>query len=293
MNATRSRGLAHLHVVVTTVAVAVFFWVYAVGMRHVSFAHLNDDVNLLPELCQEYGCRLVIYNDVVLRYSYPLVPATEGGRLFYTLRREPLEDPWNRLIKRLYDLALAIPVVVLLLPPLSAWVWMIQQVQAPGPLFHVRERRGYLGGTFRMLKFRSMHVRLENAAEESEQARPHDDRTFPFGRFMRRRSLDELPQFWNVLAGDMSIVGPRPYMPYLDESFRRQVRGYRTRVSVKPGITGLAQSLGYRGEILESEMLNRRVYWDAHYISHWSLWLDLQITARTLLHIFRPPSTAY
>ena len=110
---------------------------------------------------------------------------------------------------------------------------------------------------------------------------------------MRRRSLDEFPQFWNVLLGDMSIVGPRPYMPLLDEEFRAQTRGYRTRHLVKPGITGLAQSLGYRGEILEQEMLRRRVQWDVHYITHWSVWLDLQITLRTLWQVIRPPHTAY
>jgi len=91
----------------------------------------------------------------------------------------------------------------------------------------------------------------------------------------------------------MSIVGPRPYMPLLDEEFRRQTRGYRTRHLVKPGITGLAQSLGYRGEILEQEMLRRRVHWDVHYITHWSIWLDLQITVRTLWQVIRPPETAY
>jgi len=96
-----------------------------------------------------------------------------------------------------------------------------------------------------------------------------------------------------VLRGDMSIVGPRPYMPLLDEEFRRQTRGYRTRHFVKPGITGLAQSLGYRGEILEQEMLRRRVHWDVFYISHWSVWLDVQITARTLVQVIRPPATAY
>jgi lipopolysaccharide/colanic/teichoic acid biosynthesis glycosyltransferase len=183
--------------------------------------------------------------------------------------------------------------VLLVLPPLGAWVWIMQRFQAPGPLLHVRERRGQRGQVFRMLKFRSMHVRPEDAASESKQAQPEDERIFPFGRFLRRRSLDEFPQFWNVLCGHMSVVGPRPYMPLLDEEFRQQTRGYRTRHLVKPGITGLAQSLGYRGGILETEMLKRRVYWDVFYITHWSVWLDLQITARTLWQVVRPPQTAY
>ncbi len=253
----------------------------------------DAEARALISVCQEQGCRLLIHNNLAERYTHPLVPMIEEGRHFYTLQEEPLEDPFNRLIKRAYDVALALPVVVLVLPWLCAWVWIMQRREAPGPLFHIRERRGQRGETFHMLKFRSMRVETSNAAAESRQAQPEDARIFPFGRFMRRRSLDEFPQFWNVLRGDMSIVGPRPYMPLLDEEFRRQTRGYRTRHLVKPGITGLAQSLGFRGEILEQEMLRRRVHWDVYYITHWSVWLDVQITARTLLQVIRPPATAY
>ena len=253
----------------------------------------DDEARSVIDICQEQGCRLLIHNNLAERYTHALVPTIEEGRHFYTLQEEPLEDPLNRLVKRAYDVALALPVVLALLPPLCAWVWLMQRTQAPGPLFHVRERRGQRGAVFRMLKFRSMRVGPEDAAAESRQARSEDERIFSFGRFLRRRSLDEFPQFWNVLVGEMSIVGPRPYMPLLDEEFRQQTRGYRTRHLVKPGITGLAQSLGYRGEILETEMLSRRVYWDVFYITHWSVWLDLQITVRTLWQIARPPQTAY
>ncbi len=253
----------------------------------------DEEARALIEVCQDHGCRLLIHNNLADRYTHPLVPTVEEGRHFYTLQEEPLEDPLNRIVKRVYDVALALPVVVLVLPPLCAWVWWKQQCEAPGPLLHVRERRGQGGRIFRMLKFRSMRVEPADEAAEAKQARAEDERIFPFGRFLRRRSLDEFPQFWNVLVGDMSIVGPRPYMPMLDEEFRRQTRGYRTRHLVKPGITGLAQSLGFRGEILEQEMLRRRVHWDIHYITHWSLWLDLQITVRTLGQVLRPPRTAY
>lgn len=253
----------------------------------------DAEARALISVCQEHGCRLLIHNNLAERYTHPLVPMIEEGRHFYTLREEPLEDPFNRLVKRAFDLALALPVVVLVLPWLCTWVWMMQRREAPGPLFHIRERRGQRGESFHMLKFRSMRMEVSNPATESRQAQAEDARIFPFGRFMRRRSLDEFPQFWNVLRGDMSIVGPRPYMPLLDEEFRRQTRGYRTRHLVKPGITGLAQSLGFRGEILEQEMLRRRVHWDVHYITHWSVWLDVQITARTLWQVIRPPATAY
>jgi exopolysaccharide biosynthesis polyprenyl glycosylphosphotransferase len=253
----------------------------------------DTEARRVIEICQEHGCRLLIHNNLAERYTQPLVPTIEEGRHFYTLQEEPLEDPINRLFKRTYDIAIALPIVVLVLPALCGWVWLMLRMQSSGPLFHVRERRGQGGEIFRMLKFRSMHQEAEDPAAESKQARSEDERIFPFGRFLRRRSLDEFPQFWNVLCGQMSVVGPRPYMPLLDEEFRLQTRGYRTRHLVKPGITGLAQSLGYRGEILETEMLKRRVYWDVFYITHWSVWLDLQITARTLWQVIRPPDTAY
>ena len=253
----------------------------------------DDEARAVIDICHDRGCRLLIHNNLPERYTRPLVPTMEEGRHFYTLQEEPLEDPLNRLVKRAFDVVLALPVVVLVLPALCAWVAVMQRRQAPGALFHVRERRGQQGGGFRMLKFRSMYAEPATEEEEARQAQPEDARIFPFGRFLRRHSLDEFPQFWNVLCGEMSIVGPRPYMPELDEEFRRQAAGYRTRHLVKPGITGLAQSLGYRGEILEQEMLRRRVYWDVHYITHWSLWLDIQITVRTLWQVVRPPATAY
>ena len=243
--------------------------------------------------CRDRGCRLMIHSDIEERYTHPLVPVAEEGRHFYTLQEEPLEDPFNRIIKRSFDVAVALPVVVLILPPLCAWVSVMQRIQARGPLFHARERRGRRGVAFCMLKFRSMFVSTGGAAAEAMQALSEDQRVFPFGRFMRKRSLDEFPQFWNVLVGEMSIVGPRPYMPLLDEEFRQQTQGYRIRNLVKPGITGLSQSLGYRGAVLEEEMVRRRVYWDVYYITHWSVWLDLQITAKTLWQVFVPPATAF
>jgi exopolysaccharide biosynthesis polyprenyl glycosylphosphotransferase len=257
------------------------------------FPATDAEARAVIQQCQDFGCRLLIHNNLEERYTHPLVPIAEEGRHFYTLQEEPLEDPLNRLVKRCFDVAIALPMVVFVLPPLCLWVAAMQWRQAPGPLLHVRERRGMRENAFAMLKFRSMYAGEPDAAGEAQQARADDARVFPFGRFLRRRSLDEFPQFWNVLRGEMSVVGPRPYMPMLDEEFRQQTKSYRTRHLVKPGITGLAQSMGYRGEILEREMLSRRHYWDVHYITHWSLWLDVQIAAKTLVQVIFPPKTAY
>lgn len=254
---------------------------------------IDADLRDAIDVCQEQGCRLLMLNNMAERYTQALVPTIEDGHHFYTLQEEPLEDPLNRLLKRACDIAVSLPVVLFVLPPLAVIVWVGQRWQAPGPLLHVRPRLGMGGRSFRMAKFRSMRVAAADDRAEATQATAGDERVFPFGRWLRRRSLDEMPQFWHVLTGDMSLVGPRPYMPLLDEEFRRHSRGYRTRHLVKPGITGLAQSLGYRGEILEQEMLHRRVYWDVHYITHWSLALDAQIVIRTFWQIFRPPPRAY
>jgi len=253
----------------------------------------DGEAGRIIEACRDRGCRLLIHSNIEERYTQPLVPITEEGRHFYTLQDEPLEDPMNRLLKRCFDVGISLPVVVFALPFLCGGVALMQAVQAPGPLFHARERRGKQGRVFRMLKFRSMFMAPDNPAAESVQVLSEDQRIFPFGRFLRRRSLDEFPQFWNVLVGEMSVVGPRPYMPLLDEEFRQQTQGYRTRALVKPGITGLSQSLGFRGAVLEEEMVKRRVYWDLYYISHWSLWMDLQITARTLWQVIAPPESAF
>ena len=247
----------------------------------------------IVDLCQASGCRLLVHHAVEEVLGHPVVSAGEGGHHFFTLHDEPLEEAQNRAIKRLFDLAIALPAVVLVLPPLMLAVWLMQRLQSPGPLFHVRSRSGEDRAEFPMLKFRTMEVAPPDDHAESRQATPLDARVFPFARFLRRHSLDEFPQFWNVLTGEMSIVGPRPVMPVLDEEFARQVRSYRSKHWVKPGITGLAQSEGFRGEITTPEQLHERIRLDLYYIAHWSVWLDLQIVAKTFLQVFRPPASAY
>lgn len=245
------------------------------------------------EACQARGCRLLLHHDIEDRLGHPVVSTSEDGHHFFTLHDEPLEEPLNRALKRAFDLVVAVPVCGLVLPPLSLLVWTMQRLQSPGPLLYVRPRAGEQRTEFAMLKFRTMHTARPDEQAEAKQATAADDRVYPFGRFLRRHSLDEFPQFWNVLRGDMSLVGPRPVMPLLDEEFERQARAYRTRHFVKPGITGLAQSEGFRGEIVTPEQLQTRVRLDLYYIAHWSIWLDVQITLKTFTQVFFPPKSAY
>ena len=161
----------------------------------------DPDVAETVEICQEAGCRLLIYLNIQDSLSIPLLPIIEDGNLFLTLQGEPLEDPMNRAIKRIFDIAISLPVVVFVLPVLSLWVKIMQGIQAPGPLFFVRSRGGQRRTEFQMLKFRSMYVSEPDESREAQQAKRVDDRVFQFGRFLRKSSLDEFPQFFNVLKG--------------------------------------------------------------------------------------------
>lgn len=244
------------------------------------------------EVCQAAGCRLLVYENISDRLPIPMAPVVEQELIFLTVLDEPLEDPFNRGIKRFYDLLISLPVVALILPPLFALVWLVQRFQAPGPLLFVRRRGGQRRDEFAMLKFRSMYAAAPDADSEAHQACPGDARIFPFGAFLRRTSLDEFPQFWNVLMGDMSVVGPRPHLPLHDAEFAQVAKTYRTRQLVKPGITGLAQIKGFRGEISDPELLRSRVKLDIEYITGWTIWLDLQITAKTAWQMVFPPKSA-
>jgi exopolysaccharide biosynthesis polyprenyl glycosylphosphotransferase len=254
---------------------------------------MTIESRFVVDTCQQLGCRLLVYNNLPDVLRHPVLPVTEHGQQFYALQDEPLEDPLNRIAKRLFDIAVALPVVVFLLPMLTLFVWVGQRFQSPGPVLFAQMRTGQRRNFFRMYKFRTMRVAPSSEEAESKQATRDDQRIFPFGAFLRKTSLDEFPQFLNVLMGDMSIVGPRPHIPKHDENFARSTKGYRTRFYVKPGITGLAQSRGYRGEITGPQLILNRVTNDLEYISRWSFWLDVQITVKTALQLVFPPKTAY
>jgi exopolysaccharide biosynthesis polyprenyl glycosylphosphotransferase len=248
-----------------------------------------DDLDALVRACAVTGTRLLVQNDLAFRLSHPLRQFVRDGYSFMSFQDEPLENPVWRGLKRGMDIALAWVVVLLVLPPLALLVRAMQWRQSPGPLLYRQRRSGRGGRQFDVLKFRTMHVAT---GAEGCQATRDDVRVFPFGRFLRRTSLDEIPQFWNVLRGDMSVVGPRPHFVQHDSQFADTVEIYRMRFFVKPGITGLAQSRGLRGEVQTPEAIRERIQLDLFYIHHWSIWLDLVIIARTVRQMLQPPSTA-
>jgi putative colanic acid biosynthesis UDP-glucose lipid carrier transferase len=244
------------------------------------------------DLCQSQGCRIFIHNPYASHFNVPLVPLIESGQPFFSLQDEPLESPFNQTIKRLFDLAVSIPVVLFALPILTFLVYIFQRVQSPGPIFFRQERGGKGGDPFTIFKFRSMKHNCPSQ-EDQVQASQDDDRTYPFGRFIRKFSIDEFPQFLNVLKGEMSLVGPRPYMVEHDKLLGKDFRAYRVRQFVKPGVTGPAQCAGLRGEVTSPDLLQARNEMDFHYVGNWSLLLDVEIVLKTATQVIIPPKTAY
>jgi len=207
----------------------------------------------------------------------------------FTTYENPLQNPVNRFIKRAFDVVFSLIALILtgLLFPIIA---LIIKIQSPGPIIFRQARTGIDGKTFVCYKFRSMHI---NADADKVQATEDDPRKFKFGDLMRKTNVDELPQFWNVLKGDMSIVGPRPHMLAHTEKYRELIDKYMVRHFVRPGVTGWAQVTGFRGETKELWQMEGRVKRDIWYIENWSLWLDLRIIWMTFKSIFVHDEHAY
>lgn len=250
-------------------------------------------VDSVVEICEKTGSRILIFNPWEEYFDQELIPVHQGGHTFFALQEEPLENPINRAVKRALDICISLPVVLFLLPVLSLLVKLQQVRQSPGSLFFIQERSRRRGRKFKIFKFRSMHDNGQDRSREGDQGTQSDDRIFEFGQTMRKFSIDEFPQFLNVLKGEMSVIGPRPHLLQDDSEFSEQVNIYRTRHFVKPGITGLAQCKGFRGEITDLNLIEERVRYDLEYIKGWSFWLDIWILGMTCVCLIKPSKSAY
>lgn len=218
-----------------------------------------------------------------------LKPERFGDMSLYTNLREPLTYLSNRIAKRTFDIIFSSIACIFLLPFIPI-IGLIIVCQSRGPIFFKQERTGLNGETFICYKFRSMHI---NSDANTKQATKDDPRKFAFGEFMRKTNIDELPQFFNVLFGDMSIVGPRPHMVYHTEHYRKLIDKYMVRHFSPPGITGWAQVTGFRGETKELWQMEERISRDIWYIENWSFWLDLKIILMTFTSFFKHDKNAY
>ena len=249
----------------------------------------RDTIRKISDFCDR---------NVVRFYYVPVSVETLGINLkrellddieIFTTYENPLENPLNKFIKRTFDIVVS-SVVLLCLLPFFPIIWIIIKTQSPGPLFFKQLRTGLDGKEFYCYKFRSMHV---NADADKVQATENDPRKYPFGNFMRKTNVDEFPQFWNVLKGDMSIVGPRPHMLAHTEMYSQLISKYMVRHFVKPGVTGWAQVTGFRGETKELWQMEGRVKRDIWYMENWSVWLDIRIMWMTAKTIFVHDKNAY
>ncbi|TKK68093.1 exopolysaccharide biosynthesis polyprenyl glycosylphosphotransferase [Ilyomonas limi] len=203
---------------------------------------------------------------------------------------EPLRRPINYITKRAADIIISSLVIFFVLSWLIPVIGILIKLESKGPVFFKQLRSGRDNDSFVCLKFRSMRV---NAESDSKQATYKDSRITKVGAFLRKTSLDEFPQFINVWKGEMSIVGPRPHMLRHTEEYSKQIKHYMGRLYLKPGITGWAQVNGYRGEIINLMLMEKRVEYDIEYMENWSLWFDIKIMVLTFWNIIIGEENAY
>ena len=224
-----------------------------------------------------------VLNKELKRDFYGLVPVLE-------FRSIPLNEAPNKIVKRMFDIVFSILVIAFILSWLTPLLAFLIRMESKGPIFFVQDRNGYNYKPFRCIKFRSMVI---NQKANHLQASKADSRITKVGKFMRQTSIDELPQFINVFLGDMSVVGPRPHMLNHNAEYAKKVDRFMVRHFVKPGITGLAQISGYRGEIESDNDIIGRIKFDIFYIENWSLFLDLKIIIKTIVKAIEGDDKAY
>ena len=243
---------------------------------------LNEYYRLeqIVALCEKSGVHTKFipdYNRII-----PTKPYTEDilGLPVINIRYVPLSNTFNALIKRIMDFGGALAAIVLFSPVMLFSVIMIK-ITSPGPLIYKQERVGLHNRNFMMYKFRSMDVQPPEEEKKAWTVKD-DQRVTNFGKFMRRTSIDELPQLFNVLRGEMSLVGPRPERPFFVEKFREEIPRYMIKHQVRPGLTGWAQVNGYRG----NTSIRKRIEYDLYYIENWTIGLDIKILFLTVFKGF-------
>ncbi len=258
-------------------------------------SEIDDIVIATPRASKEEMARL-IRRLSILPVSIAICPnmhwldhtggaiASVGDARVLSLYRRPLEG-WGGVIKNVEDFILGGILLVLTTPLLLLLAFMIR-MQGKGPILFAQQRHGFNNAVFKIYKFRTMTVSEDG--DEIQQAKPDDPRITQLGKFLRRYSLDELPQLINVVRGEMSLVGPRPHALAHNHQYARTIENYSGRHKVKPGITGWAQVNGFRGETSENEMMEQRVRYDLAYVDNWSLWFDLKILILTIKAVVFP-----
>ena len=256
-----------------------------------STENINDqEVKALIKFCDNNLKTIKFIPNSTKLNSKKLIYETYDSLPILSLRRVPLQDSVNLFFKRFIDIIISLAVIVFVLSWLTPIIALFIKKESDGPVFFKQTRNGINYEEFSCLKFRSMIVN-ENA--HKLQATKGDTRVTKIGAFLRKTSLDEMPQFINVLLGDMSVVGPRPHMIKENDKYYKTVDKYMLRHVIKPGITGLAQVSGYRGEVEKESDIVNRIKFDIYYLENWSILLDVKIILRTILNSIKGEDKAY
>ncbi|RXR20939.1 undecaprenyl-phosphate glucose phosphotransferase [Flavobacterium amnicola] len=249
----------------------------------------EEQMKKLVEFADYHQCTIKFIPEADEIYSKNLVVDYYEFFPILSLKRSPLNELLNKAVKRSFDVFFSFLIIVLILSWLIPLIAILIKLESKGPIFFKQGRPGLNQDEFFCYKFRSM--RLNSKTEE--MTTKNDPRVTQIGSFLRRTSLDEMPQFFNVLFGDMSIVGPRPHLWSHNNEYQKKIKKYNVRLHVRPGITGLAQVKGYRGEIETDDEMVNRIKFDVFYIENWSFFLDIKIIALTVINIFKGQEKAY
>ena len=250
----------------------------------------ENQINLLIEFCENNFKILKFISKRGGLLSKKLKTDTYGLSTVQSLREMPLSNDFNTFLKRVFDITFSLLIIILFLSWITPIIALLIKIESRGPVFFKQTRNGIKFREFTCYKFRSM---IENTDADIQQATKNDERVTAIGKILRKTSLDELPQFFNVLIGNMSVVGPRPHMIKENERYSKSVNKFMVRHFVKPGITGLAQVKGFRGEIEQDEDIINRVKYDIYYLENWSLILDLNIVFLTSINFLTGQKKAY
>jgi len=251
---------------------------------------LNTEIEKILNVCDRNYIKTWFVSGLGVHLGRKLQASALGNHILMEVSPHPLEDPLLSLSKRLFDVLFSIVVFFLVLIWLIPVLALIILIDSKGHVFFRQKRTGMRGEEFTCYKFRTMRI---NSMADKTQATKNDARITKVGQFLRKSSLDELPQFWNVLLNDMSVVGPRPHMLAHTDEFSKRTENYFERHSIKPGITGMAQINGFRGEISDQAELEGRIKWDRYYVENWTLMLDLQIIMKTIIQMLTSHPKAY
>ncbi len=270
-------------------------------MNYVLKENIEEIYASVAELSNKEMARLIEFVDNNLKilkflpdnkeiYSKKLDFSYYGVLPILSLRKIPIDEPINKFLKRSFDIVLSLLVIVGILSWLTPLLGLLIKLESKGPVFFKQKRNGLDYKEFYCYKFRSM---IPNPLADLHQIKKGDERVTQIGKIIRKTSMDELPQFINVLKGDMSVVGPRPHMVSHTHMYAERIDKFMVRHFIKPGITGLAQVSGFRGEVDSESHIINRVKYDIFYLENWSLFLDIKIVFQTIFNAIRGEEQAY